>query len=121
MAHHRSGGTGRAIILHSKRAAECCLYAQYAKKIAVYIETFGITRFSSVDQIETRRAPGDKARERLLALLNLLPLGVGKIRAAARPPARASLIFVEINRDQFLPILDRQQSEPDLLYHVAKL
>src|SRR5690348_13178964 len=101
MAHHRARGARRTIILRSKGAAERRLHTERLKKIAVYIEAFGKTRLASVDQVKPRRAPGDQSRKRLLPLANLLPLRVGEIGAAARPPACSALIFVEIDRDQF--------------------
>ena len=94
----------------------CALTPRLAKEVSADVKTFGKSRLAAIREIETRRAPGQHARERLLLCTDLLPLRIGHRRAAAGPPSRSRGTLFKIDGHQFLRVLNRQHFEANRVH-----
>src|SRR5690349_3262798 len=77
VAHDGPGCVARwRIVLRRERASDRRFYAQSFEEAAADVQTFRVSRLAAGCEVESRRAPGENIRERLLLLPELLPLRV---------------------------------------------
>ena len=102
------------IVIRADQPSENRFYAERREEIAAHPKPFGGPDFARLGQIEAMIAPGEDARERLLTLPDLVPLGEGEVRISRRKIAGAAMVVIDDPQiGELRGVIDREQSKLD--------
>src|SRR5689334_8508176 len=110
--HRRRPRAAAAVVVGSERAADERRDTQAVEEVPAHTHSLRRPRLAARRPIDADAAPGEHAREDLLAIANLFPQRVGEAGTPARELARASADrFGNPELEEFAGALDRQRAD----------